>query len=357
MKPPILIGENISFSPEFYAHLDKLSNSFVIVTDSTVKKLYAKDLERRLRSRGHTVKTFHFKGGETSKNRETKAHLEDQMIKNGIHRDFVMIALGGGVVTDLAGYIAATFLRGLKLINMPTSLVGMVDASHGGKNGINTDVGKNLIGSFYIPSLIVVDPMFLRTLPDEEMKNGLSEMIKHSLVSDSNLFTELYNSPEYYRTPLILRSIEIKYSIIGKDLLDRGLRNLLNFGHSIGHAIELTSNYQVGHGLAVAMGIMTECRLSKELSKEDLQQIDSIFEKYNYPLFLPENVTKEGIYKTLLFDKKAMHGTINCTFLSKIGTSYLERIDPNAMEYAIDWMFKRFGPPHYAENFNHALVD
>lgn len=287
-RPPILFGEHIATSSAFYDHCHKLGNTFVIITDSNVASYYLSSFEKGLEQQGFRCKSFVFPAGEKSKNRRTKAQIEDQMLDARISKDSIVIALGGGVVLDLAGYIAATFLRGLECIYIPTTLLGMVDAAHGGKNGVNTSHGKNLIGSNLLPKCIVIDPLFLHSLPLYEMQNGLAEIIKHGIIWDAKLFDTLVSDRNYTTPSILLRAIEIKYEVMESDSPNTPNRDLLNFGHTVGHALEVAMDYSISHGNAIAIGMMTETLLSKELSKDAQQRVFDLFNDYQFQWKLPQ---------------------------------------------------------------------
>ena len=266
-----------------------------IITDDLVAKLHGfGDL-------------FIFPHGEKHKTRETKSLLEDKLLDWGFNRKGTLIGLGGGVVTDMAGFIAATFMRGVPLILIPTTLLAMVDAAIGGKNGVNTPHGKNLIGSFYEPEEVIIDLSYLKTLPEEEFKQGIAEMIKHGFLAQDDYLKEGVTKQT------ILRSGEIKRSLIGKDKFDRGQRQHLNFGHTIGHALEKVSNYTIPHGFAVSMGMASEAFLSKELGQlppsSFYRLIDEI-QHHQLPLTIPP-LSHDALIEQIKRDKKGKFSLID----------------------------------------------
>lgn len=224
---------------------------YAIITDHTVAQLYGL---AALRYFGK-AQLFSFPAGEASKTRETKAWLEDALLEAGFGKETTIVGLGGGVVTDMAGFLAATFYRGVPLILIPTTLMAMVDTAIGGKNGVNTGRGKNQLGTIYPPHQVIFDTRFLSTLPVQEWQNGFSEIIKHGLIADTTLL----------KTFDIRDAIEVKRRIVAQDLYDKGKRRLLNFGHKIGHALETASGYQITHGEAIAKGLVIESRVALEL--------------------------------------------------------------------------------------------
>lgn len=328
--------------------LQRSKKKFVIITDETVAALYGNVLSQTLQA-----PLFSFPDGETFKTRKTKEEIEDQMLEKGIEKESSLIALGGGVVTDLGGFIASTYCRGLPLFLIPTTLMGMVDAALGGKNGVNTKEGKNRIGTFYLPQKILISPHFLSTLPPKEIKNGLVEMIKHGLIADASYFS-IFQEKKGKNLDLeqaIKTSVKVKMQIVQQDFKDLEQRHLLNYGHTIGHAIENASDYRISHGEAVAIGILVEsyisCRLHL-LSFEALSSIRKTFEYQEIPLELPSNFELERMKKALLFDKKTVGGKPRFVLLKEIGFPFLHQghfsteIDDEILQESIDWMMQQF---------------
>ena len=289
---------------------------YALITDQNVEKLYGQALCHHLSQHGFDILLFSFPAGESSKSRATKEQLEDALFLEGFNRDTTIIALGGGVVSDLAGFLASTFCRGVELILIPTTLMGMVDAAIGGKNGVNTHHGKNMIGTLYDPKKLYICPEFLKTLPEEEWFNGAVEMLKAGLIADADYFHCFSEIPI---AEAIERAIEIKRRIISKDLTEKGLRRVLNVGHTIAHALETLSDYQISHGKAVAAGIVLEAEISYEmgiLKKEALDQIKTKFP----PVALAYSF--EEIYDVMRRDKKAVDGCPRFALLEDIGVPF-----------------------------------
>ncbi len=289
---------------------------YALITDTHVEKLCGQSLCTHLDSVGFDIQLFSFPAGESFKSRATKEKLEDALLLEGYNRDTTIIALGGGVVTDLVGFLASTFCRGVELILIPTSLLGMVDAAIGGKNGVNTDYGKNMIGSLYDPKRIYIYPEFLKTLPEDEWFNGAIEMLKAGLIADADYFHNFSNIPI---EESIDRAIEIKRRIISKDLTEKGLRRVLNVGHTIGHALETLSDYQISHGKAVATGIVLEAEISYEMGILKKEALDLIKTKFP-PLTLTYSF--EEIYEVMRRDKKASDGVPRFALLEDIGVPF-----------------------------------
>lgn len=309
----VLVGKDI-----FHHIRDYVSGRIVaIIADSNVSSLYGRDVERMLGT-SNSVYLFTFPPGERSKTRRTKERIEDKMLEKGIGRDGLVVGLGGGVATDIAGFVSATYMRGLDFIAIPTSLLGAVDAAIGGKNGVNTKLGKNLIGSFHHPKVVIVDCLCMRTLSQRQVINGLAEMVKHAIIADAEYLEAIVNAfPEIKKintevlVPLVKRSIEIKGKIITSDAYEKGMRQHLNFGHTIGHAIERCLSYRIAHGYAVAIGISVESEIAYLigiLSKEERDKIREALHSLCLPVALPERVSAEQIIQATRLDKKGRGG-------------------------------------------------
>ena len=306
-----------------------LGSSYAIITDSNVKKLYGNKLLEELHKEKIKAELLSFKAGEKSKTRNVKEDIEDKIIARGFGRDAAVIALGGGVVGDVAGFIAATLYRGINLIQIPTTLLAQVDSSIGGKAAVNHDLGKNLIGTFYNPKIVFSDVSTLKSLPKSEFVNGLAEVIKHALILDKDFFVfleenigRIINLDEDILISTIKRSCEVKKTVVEKDEKEENFRRILNFGHTIGHSLELASNYKLSHGEAVSIGMVVESEISKELGllkEEYVSRIKGLLKKANLPIKLPEDIElKKIIYGTML-DKKTVKKVPHYTLLEGIG--------------------------------------
>src|SRR5579862_7344926 len=263
MMYPIRVGMNLLSSPEKWLPDSWEQKKLVIVTDDTVDHLYANHLLKQLKNANPLL--FTFPAGEQSKSAEIKSKIEEKMIQANCDRDTLLIALGGGVVGDLAGFIAATYMRGISYIQVPTTLLAMVDSSVGGKTSINTPQGKNLIGAFWQPKTVVADIHCLKTLPEVHCVNGLIEAIKMFLTNDADYFhyvnthlDRFFHKDEIVLQKIIERAVQIKVDIVSQDETEKNLRMTLNFGHTIGHALEKITGYAILHGFAVALGILIE---------------------------------------------------------------------------------------------------
>ena len=298
---------------QFLDLLRKQKKRVVIIADDTVTTLYADLLPS-------SIPLLSIPAGEKSKNRETKAALEDRLLALKFGRDTLIVALGGGVVLDIAGFVAATYCRGVAWIAVPTTLLAMVDASIGGKTGVNTSFGKNLIGAIHLPEAIWMDPSFLETLPEKELQNGLAEMVKYGCIASIELFEEVEKG--LCTEEMIAKACQIKREIVEEDLTERGKRRLLNFGHTIGHAIETLCNYEISHGEAIAFGMLVEGYLSMRrelLSLPSFERLEQAIKTLGFTLELPREIAFEELYETLILDKKSAGGLPRFVLLEEIG--------------------------------------
>lgn len=344
---PILVGKNIVFSKDFLSYLRSLKSRFVIITDHIVKKLYGERLNEFLKDSGLDSFIISLTPGDSSKTRETKAFIEDQMLEKKLNKETTLIALGGGMVLDMAAFVAATYFRGIDLIMLPTSLLAMVDACIGGKTALNTKEGKNLIGTFYHPKKIFIDSIFLSTLPKKEYTCGLAEIIKYGIICDPKLFY-LLESKNFEIEDLIYRSCQIKKEIVERDEREKKERYILNFGHTLGHSLEALDDYQISHGEAVSLGMIFASFLSvkmKLLKKEDFLQILNLFKKHHFPLVFSPKITSKELFEQLLRDKKARESA-RFVLIEKIGSikddNYVQEVDEKLIKKALYWFYSRF---------------
>ena len=309
-------------------------NQIVIITDKNVAKLYTKNLINNLIQVGYSVLLLDVAVGEKSKSAQTKEKLELEMLKCKINRHALILAVGGGVIGDLAGFVASTYMRGIKIIQIPTTLLSMVDSSVGGKTGINTKFGKNLIGSFYQPQAVIMDLNLLDSLPKEQIINGLVETIKIFLTSyefgfayvEANLDAILALDRIALKY-IIEKSISLKANIVELDERENNLRMILNFGHTIGHAIEKVSEYKIMHGYAVALGIIIESKISLlmgKLNKLNFDRIIKFLQRLEIDTSLLNNLNLESIALATLNDKKNNDNEIFCVLLKTIGAVELD---------------------------------
>ncbi len=302
----------------------------VIVSDSNVFPLYGNTVTASLEAEGFNVLSFVFPAGEESKNTDTLVALWEFLAENHITRTDVLVALGGGVTGDLTGFAASTYLRGIKYINIPTTLLSMVDSSVGGKTAVDLKNGKNLTGSFYQPSLVIIDPETLNTLAENIFNDGMAEVIKYGMINTPGLLSQLQD--KYDTNEVIEICVTAKRDIVAIDERDTGERQLLNFGHTPAHAIEILSDFSISHGSAVALGMvmMTKSAIKKGLCEEAaLEALLSLLEKFSLPcvpVFTPGEITEIA-----LSDKKRTGDTITLVIPEKAGKCVLKKIPVNEL--------------------------
>ncbi|MBA3342987.1 MAG: 3-dehydroquinate synthase [Gemmatimonadaceae bacterium] len=306
------------------------AHRYAIITDSNVGPLYGKRVLASLPERSAHVLTV--PAGEAHKTRETWARLTDELLALRFGRDTTIVALGGGVVGDLAGFVAATFMRGVPVVQIPTTLLSMIDASIGGKTGVDTPAGKNLVGAFHPPAAVIADTQTLATLPLDELRQGLAEALKHGVIADEGYFdfvaaaipelVESRGSGSDSLVRLVVRSIEIKSDIVRHDPGESGLRKVLNFGHTVGHAVEMWSGYRVAHGAAVAIGMVVESSIAELAGVAEggtARRVRAAVERAGLPATLPSGMKPDELLHAMLGDKKVKGGAIEYALPKRIG--------------------------------------
>jgi 3-dehydroquinate synthase len=315
--------------------------ALVMIADDKVNRLYdewtsgtaeARRLGARASDAGMRPRFLHrlvFPRGEGSKNRATWQRLTDEMAEGNVGRDGAIVAIGGGVTGDLAGFVAATFMRGIPHVQVPTTLLAMVDASVGGKVGVDTDWGKNLVGSFHPPALVVADPLTLMSLPDQEYRGGLAEAIKHGVIADREYLERIATQGRQIRARhpetlagLVRRSVEIKASVVSQDERDTGRRAILNAGHTVAHAIEHVSGYRVSHGEAVSIGLVVECGLAERMAIAEpgtAPAVAQLIARFGLPTRMPADIAPEDVLHAMQRDKKNRSGSVHCALPESIG--------------------------------------
>lgn len=327
---PVLIGAGIlSRLPEIVARAVG-TDRVALVSDSNVMPLHGIRAVEALRNRGLDVTALSFPAGEASKSRASWARLTDGMLAAGLGRDCCVVAVGGGVTTDLAGFVAATYLRGVPVIQVPTSYLAMIDASVGGKTGIDVPAGKNLVGAFHSPAAVVADTEVVSTLPRPERARGLVEGVKHGVILDEDHFHELsgLSSALLSAAPdaaaeCVEASVTLKAGVVAEDEREGGYRQILNFGHTIGHAIEAASEYALSHGSAVALGMLAEADLGERMGVTEPGTRDRIASAVQ-PLLDAAGDSFPGVEASALtpflgMDKKARQGRARFVLLERIG--------------------------------------
>jgi 3-dehydroquinate synthase len=315
-------------------------NKLAIIADSAVKELYATPLAQQIQA-----ELIEIPSGEKTKSQEMAFYLLKKLSQLKAGRDTTLIAMGGGVTTDLVGFVASIYLRGISLIFIPTTLLAAVDAAIGGKTAINSPFGKNLIGTIYHPEAVFIDFDTFLTLPEKELFNGLAEILKIGLVYDASIWQLAQKNQK--DLSLIFKAIQGKISIIAQDSTEQGMRRILNFGHTIGHGLEFISGYETSHGEAVALGSLAESYLSMQLGyleKEEFEEIQKIYSAF--PLQLPKNYERSKLVRAMAYDKKNALENIRFVLLEKIGRAkifdgaYCKTVLPEQLISTLDWMEK-----------------
>jgi 3-dehydroquinate synthase len=302
----------------------------VLVSDGNVHPLYAVPLARRLRARGLAVDDLSFPAGEQHKTRESKDRLEDALLELGVGRDAAIVAVGGGVTGDLAGFLAATWHRGVPVVQVPTSLLAMVDAAVGGKTAVNLEGGKNLVGAFHQPWGVYADVGVLATLPEREYREGFAEVVKSAVIADARLFRRLeervgslLGRDDAELAHVVLRCVEIKGSVVRRDEREAGRRGVLNFGHTVAHAIEAVSGYGVSHGAAVAIGMAVESSLAGQVhgfSGSASRRVADLLGAFGLPVRIPSSLDIDALIGAMRRDKKTRAGRVRFALPRRIGS-------------------------------------
>lgn len=305
------------------------AHRYAVISDSNVAPLYGEEAVASCRGTGLTADLFTFPAGEEHKTRRQWSILTDLLLEAGLGRDAAVVAVGGGVTGDLAGFVAATFLRGVPMVQVPTSLVAMVDASVGGKTGVDVRAGKNLVGAFHPPRVVLVDPETVATLPVRERAEGLAEAVKHGAVADEEYFEDLVGRSERLLSgdseavrSAVLRSVQIKAGIVSEDEREEGIRQILNFGHTYGHALEAASGYRVGHGTAVAAGMVLEARLGERAGITEAgtaRRLEDALRGFGLGRVPRPDGGTPAVLRHLAADKKARAGESRFVLLTRLG--------------------------------------
>ncbi|MDI6741738.1 MAG: 3-dehydroquinate synthase [Smithella sp.] len=306
---------------------------YAVVTDDYVGALYGKKFIDVLKDIGLDAFMIEFPSGEASKSMKTVLDIAGRLMDNRADRGTCLIALGGGVVGDIAGFVASIFMRGVPCIQIPTTLVAQVDSSIGGKTGVDLSHGKNLLGTFYQPTAVFADLHFLKTLPEKEFNNGLAEIIKYGIIDDEKMFCSLEDNMEAIKSgdPKLLLSMvagccQIKKSVVEIDEKEHGLRRILNYGHTLGHALETISKYKITHGEGVALGMIAAARISEKtgyLEKEARERIEALIAQAGLPVKISRSMDGEKIITQLKMDKKKKGNVVHFVLLKKIGLPFI----------------------------------
>lgn len=302
---------------------------FAVVTDSNVEGLYGTPVLEALRNAGFQAELFVFPAGEKSKVRKVKEMIEDAMLEKEFRRDCCVVAVGGGVVSDLAGFVAGTFGRGVPFVNYATTLLAAADASIGGKTAVDTDLATNLIGLIYQPKKVYVDIHTWRTLPKEHLINGMAETVKHACLADREFFTyieehveDVMNCVPEVCEYISEKNCNVKYQVVMKDEKEKSLREILNLGHTVGRAIETVSDYRLLHGEALSIGMTAQVNLGCKLgflTEEERDRVIALQKKIGLPVCIPDYIDREKLVKKLYTDKKVRDGKLRFVFQKGIG--------------------------------------
>jgi 3-dehydroquinate synthase len=307
----------------------------IIVTDENVAKFHLEKLQASLNAKSVVIPA-----GEEHKNLETISFLWKSFLENGLDRKSTVVALGGGVTGDMAGFAASTYMRGINWIGVPTTLLSMVDSSLGGKTGFDLPEGKNLIGAFYPPKLVVADPKFLETLPEAELISGMAEVVKHGIISDPELFSMCTRGLDWVKANLeeiVKRAMAVKIKVIEDDPYEKGFRAALNLGHTVGHAVELVSKFELRHGEAVAIGMMAEAKYSVRVGLAGsglVQAVQDSLKALNLPIAIPQEMPREEIIRAMRVDKKKNAKSIRFALPVEIGR--VELVDVTDLESVLE---------------------
>ena len=330
----IVIREHFYGLLEEMPRLNSPERKVCIVTDRQVASYYLQPVFEMLQNICFAVKVFVFEAGEKSKNLDTVRRLYEFLIRNGYDRKDMLIALGGGVVGDLTGFTAATYLRGIDYVQIPTSLLAQVDSSIGGKTGVDFSQYKNMVGAFYMPKLVYINIDTLTTLSGRQYNSGLGEVIKHGLIRDPDYYRWVRDNRERIaaREPsamavMVEGSIKIKKAVVEEDPRETGIRALLNFGHTLGHSLEKCLDFSYTHGECVGMGCLLAAAISARrgmISGEDLRKIGELFHYFRFP-DIPDTISPEDIVRDTRYDKKMEHGVIKFILLDRIGEAVIRR--------------------------------
>ncbi len=304
------------------------ASGYAIITDSSVAPLYGSAAQAALKDVAPTL-LLTFPAGEWNKNRETWGDLIDQLLTARLDREAVILALGGGVAGDLAGFVAATYLRGIRCVQVPTSLLAMIDSAIGGKTGIDTQLGKNLVGAFHQPTVVIADVGTLRSLPPVQLAAGMAEALKHGVIADAAYFQRLMAASDGVRArdseillDVVRRSVEIKAGVVAEDEREAGRRAVLNFGHTVAHGLEAIQGYELLHGEAVAVGMLAEARLGERLGVTEAGVADEVrraLEAYRLPLDPPGDVDPERLLEVMHQDKKNRDKSVKFALPKRLG--------------------------------------
>lgn len=329
----IRIGKDILDRMTLLIAKDHKAGRYAVITDDCVYAIYGKKFVDALKDIGLKTFLIEFTAGEASKNIKTVLDIAGKLMESGADRETCLVALGGGVVGDIVGFVASVFMRSVPYIQIPTTLVAQVDSSIGGKTGVDLSFGKNLLGTFYQPQAVFVNLSFLDTLPEKEFNNGLAEIIKYGIIDDEKMFCALEDNMNALKSKdtkfmsnIIENCCHIKKSVVEIDEKEQGLRRILNFGHTLGHALEAISKFTITHGEGVAMGMVAAARISEKmgyLENKASGRIETLIRQAGLPVKIPKSLDVEKIIVQLKMDKKKKNDVIHFVLLKKIGMPFI----------------------------------
>jgi 3-dehydroquinate synthase len=349
---PILIEEGYLQKVGVDLAERRIANCYCVVADDRVAELYSDELMHSLTEAGIHAELIQFPRGEAGKTLQTVADLASALAKKGFGRKDGLIALGGGVTGDITGFLAATYMRGIPFVQIPTTLLAQVDSSVGGKTGVDIPEGKNLVGAFYQPKAVYIDMQILSTLPREELLNGLAEVIKYGIIRDLEFLNFLEDNhqkildldPEIIGK-MIHTCCTIKAEIVAADEREADLRRILNFGHTIGHAVEAASDFSILHGNAVAIGMVAAARISVAkglFTHNELERIRSIIKAFGLPTEVPKALSREAIKGYLLTDKKTVSGRVFYVLPTSIDRIIItDEVTDKQVDDVLEWSLER----------------
>ena len=341
----VLVGRDILGG--LHKEIQRLGSfsSYGLVTDEVVRPLVAEPLQNQLRSDGIDTTLIALPPGESAKTMETVLDLCQQLLGHGFDRSSLLVAIGGGVVGDITGFAAAIYMRGIPYIQVPTTLLAQVDSSLGGKTGVDLPAGKNLLGAFHQPRLVLCDLNVLSSLPTGARREGFAEVIKAALIQDPELFSileregaDLLDTNNPLLETIIAKACEVKCQVVHRDEHESGLRRILNFGHTLGHALEAAANYNIFHGQAVAIGMGLALRLSRQwtgLSEDSADRALNLIQKFGLPTDIPENIDPEALLVPLEKDKKIQADICHFVLLEEIGRVAIHPIPVNELRQSL----------------------
>ncbi|MCD2491059.1 3-dehydroquinate synthase [Lacrimispora sp. NSJ-141] len=350
---PVILTDSFYSLPKSAAQLNLSGRKVCIVTDSRVAKLYLEEIKNIFDSISEKIVYFVFPAGEPYKNLDTVKSLYEYLICHSFDRNDILVALGGGVTGDLTGFTAATYLRGIDFIQVPTTLLSQVDSSIGGKTGVDFDAYKNMVGAFYMPRLVYINVSVLKSLPEEQFASGMGEVIKHGCIRSGEYYHWLEANKESIRqrktdfmAAMVKGSCLIKRAVVEEDPTEKGIRALLNFGHTLGHAIEKEKGFTLSHGACVGVGCVAAAYLSERrgmLKPEEFKNLEELLAYFRIPVSL-QDINVSNVLDAVKHDKKMDSGVIRFILLRALGDACIDKtVSAEEMESAMDYLTKPRG--------------